>query len=348
MAKLDKNAGWPGFYRIFAVFCAMILILSRTGQTAAVQGSDAWQVMSVYEGLTVWAIPALFMLWGMYALDGASSGLSAALLGRVLPTFGVLVFWGTLYAIADQLLVGGGLSFRGIWAGFVSAAQGRPYFHLWLFYPLIGLYLMQPLIQRFTSTAARSEAVYFLVLCFLFANLLPLWTAFHPDSIAAGILNRLGIHMVLGWVGLYVGGWYLRHYVIGRITEFAIYLLGILGMVLTLSGSSLLGGSRELWYGYTSPNVVLTATAFCVLFRYVLGVSDERSRRSAVSRLGKYSFGIYLVHQLWVMVFRWLGISFGFSPVIGIPFFALVLFLLSLPVAWLIHLIPAVGEQLTT
>lgn len=347
MAKLDKNAGWPGFFRIFTVLCAILLLIARAGQQLAAPGSGDMQVMQVYEGLTVWAVPALFMLWGMYALEGTKPGFSANMLGRVLPTFGVLVFWGAVYAIANQLLSGGGVSFHSIWAALVSAAKGNTYFHLWVFYPLIGLYLVQPVIHRFTSTATRAEAVYVLVLCFVFANLLPLWTAFCPDSALAALLDRLQIHMVLGWVGLYVGGWYLRHYVIGRVSEYVIYLLGILGIVLTLGGSTIVGGSRTLWCSYSSPSVVLTATAFCVLFRYVLGVSDERSRRSAVSRLGRYAFGIYLVHQLWVLIFHWLGIDFHFSAVIAVPFFALVLFLLSLPVAWLLHLIPGAGEHLT-
>ena len=59
------------------------------------------------------------------------------------------------------------------------------------------------------------------------------------------------------------------HYTIGRVPEFILYLLGILGMVFTLMGNTLFGGGRELWYLYTSPNVVLTALALCALFRYV-------------------------------------------------------------------------------
>ena len=348
MAKGDKNVGWPGFFRIFAVLCAIMLLLARSGQDMAAPGSGAFQVLSVYEGLTAWSIPALFMIWGMFALEEGKPNFSSAMMGLVLPTFGVLVFWGALYAILALLLGGGSLSWGALWSALVSAAKGNTYFHLWLLYPLIGLYLVHPMVHRFTASASRSEARYFLALCFLFGSVLPLWKFMQPDGVIVGLLSRLNVQMVLGWVGFYVAGWYLRHYVIGRVPEFIIYALGILGMVLTLAGSSIFGGGRALWVNYNAPNVVMTAVAFCTLFRYVLGVSDERSRRSAVSRLGGYAFGIYLAHQIWVLVFRWMDISFmSFSPVISVPFFAIVLFLLSIPVAWLLHLIPGVGDYLT-
>ena len=80
----------------------------------------------------------------------------------------------------------------------------------------------------------------------------------------------------------------------------------------------------------------------------MLGVSEERSRKRAVYEVGAYAFGIYLFHQLWVMVFDWFGISMLSLPVVlAVPLFALIYFLLSLPFAWLISLIPVVGEKLS-
>ena len=346
MAK--SNSGWPGFFRAFTVLCAIILLLAQRYLDLTAPGSGARQVLEVYEGLTLWAVPALFMLWGMFSLEEGKQHVSASLLGLALPAFFLLVFWGAVYAVAAHLLGGGVLSWSGIWAALVSAAKGNTYFHLWVLYPLVGLYLVHPVIHRFTASASRGELRYFLALCLLFASFLPLWTAFHPDSVLAGQLERLRVHLVLGWVGCYVGGWYLRHFEISRIAEYILYLLGVLGLVLTLMGPKLIGGSRELWYLYTSPNVVLTAAAFCALFRYVLGISEERSRRRTMNDIGSYAFGVYLIHQLWVLIFRRLGISLlSFPPVLSVPLFAVAFFLLSLPFAWLIFLIPGVGSKLT-
>lgn len=345
MAKGDRNVGWPGFFRAFTVLCAIMLLLAQAGLE---QGRAGGQVLDVYEGLTTWAIPALFMLWGMIALEEGKPSALSALGGLALPAFCALVFWGAVYAVVSHLLGGGALSWGGIWNALVSAAKGNTYFHLWVLYPLIGLYLVHPVLHRFTSSSSRGEVRYFLGLCFLFANLLPMWAAFFPNSVLVELLERLRVHLVLGWAGCYVGGWYLRHYVIGRVSEFALYILGILGLVFTVMGDRLLGGGTELWRLYTAPNVVLAAAAFCTLFRYVLGISEERSRRSAVNALGGYAFGIYLIHPLWLLVFEKLGISlWSISPVVAVPLFAVILFLLSAPFAWLLGQIPGVGGALT-
>ncbi len=347
MAKGEKNAGWSGFFMVFAVFAAILLLLAQQGQELVGSGGSGWQVMSVYEGLTRWAVPALFMVWGMNALEDGKPSLNSALAGLALPCFCLLVFWGAVYAAAAHLLGGGALTLRGFLGALLDAAWGNTYFHLWVLYPLIGLYLVHPVIHRFTSSASRGEVLYFLGLCFLFASLLPLWAAFHPGNAIVDLLQRLQVHLVLGYVGYYVAGWYLHHYEIGRVPEFILYLLGILGLALTLLGSQFVGGSREVWYSYTAPGVAMTAAALCTLFRYVLGVSDERSRRRAVYQLGCCVFGAYLIHQLWALVFRWFGVSIlAFAPVISIPFFALVFFLLSVPFAWLLYLIPGAGKWL--
>lgn len=344
MAGTRTPGDWSGFFRVFAVLAAIFLLLAQGGQDLVSPSGGEWQVLSVYEGLTRWSVPALFMLWGMGAIGGGRS----ALPGLALPAFCMLVFWGAVYAVAAHLLGGGALTLGGLWSALVSAARGDTYYHLWILYPLIGLYLIHPLLERFASAASRWEVLYILALALVFAGLLPLWSAFHPEHFAAALLERLQVHMVLGWMGYYLAGWYLGHYVIGRVPEFLLYLLGGLGMVLTLAGPRLLGGGRALWYGYTAPGVALTAAALCALFRYVLGVSDERARRRSVYALGRCVFGAYLVHQLWVLVFRWLGVpALPFGAAVSVPLFVLIYFLLSLPFAWLLSCIPGAGRWLT-
>lgn len=342
MAKGNRDSGWPGFFRLFTVLCAIMLLLAERYVDLTAPGSGARQALDVCEGLTVWAIPALFMLWGMYALEEGKPQVSASLLRLALPAVCRLVFWGAVYAVASQLLEGGAPTLDGVWEALIHAARGDTYYHLRFLYPLIGLYLVHPVIHRFTASASRGELRYFLALCFLFASLLPLWSALQPYGVAAALLEQMQVRLVLGWVGCYVGGWYLRHFEISRIAEYLLYLLGALGLAVSVTAPAPFGPAALRQY--TAPNVVLTAAAFCMLFRYVLGVSEERSRRRTVCGLGAYAFGVYLMHQLWVILFQHFGLSpLSFAPALSVPLLGLAVFVLSLPLVWLLSRIPGVG-----
>ena len=90
------------------------------------------------------------------------------------------------------------------------------------------------------------------------------------------------------------------------------------------------------------------AVAIVVLFRYVLGVSEERSRRQRLSHVARIAFGIYLVHDLFIILLRNIGLTtLSFAPVASIPLLSMLVFLCSLAVAWLIHWLPFIGRWLT-
>ncbi|MEG2119767.1 MAG: hypothetical protein RRY53_05375, partial [Pseudoflavonifractor sp.] len=103
--------------------------------------------------------------------------------------------------------------------------------------------------------------------------------SFWLRSLYLGELAQVG----LCYVGCYVAGYYLKNFTLGRIAEMVIYLLGILGAVTTVAGTNYLavqmGNPNFVLYEYNSPNVLFMAVAIFVLFRYVLGVSEERGRR---------------------------------------------------------------------
>ena len=90
------------------------------------------------------------------------------------------------------------------------------------------------------------------------------------------------------------------------------------------------------------------AVAVFVLFRYVLGISDERSRKQRVSGMAACGFGVYLCHVMFLILLRHFGLAIPPIPAaIGVPLLTLVIFVPSYALSWLIHKIPVVGRYLT-
>ena len=347
---LDGRLAYADLLRVLATLAAVVLYTATgwLGQTGT--GSSSWTVLVTYNALTRWCVPMFAMLSGAFLLDPKKAvRLRDIFLKYILRILAALVVWGTLYALADYGYSDGRFTWDGVKRALSHVLWADTHHHLWFLYVLLGLYLVTPLLRAFVRGASRGDLRWFLLLAFLFGSLLPLLREFFPQRMALPLawLNRLDIHLVLGYVGYYVAGYYLKNYTLGRLAEFSIYILGILGGVATVWGTYALSAPAAL-LDYCAPNIALMAVAIFVLFRYVLGVSEERSRRQRLGGVARISFGIFLVHDFFIMLLRHFGVTaLSFNPIISVPALSAAVFLCSFAVAWLISKIPLLGRYLT-
>lgn len=354
----EKNNGRVAFadlLRSLALLAVILLHVAQSQMGNAAVGSQAWQVFNIYSGLTRWCAPVFVMLSGMFMLDHKRSlPLTKLFFHNILRVVVALAFWGGVYAVAGYVTSGGRFTWWGLWNAILGALRGNTRYHLWFLYIILGLYLVAPILRSFCRGAGRRDFHYFFVLAFLFASLLPMAFRVWPDSTAVLKVwyDRLEVRLVLGYVGYFVAGYYLREFLLSRVAEAIIYVLGLCGAIVTVWGTAVLsrwaGYTVETLYDYFSPNMVCFSVAVVVLFRYVLGISEERSRRQRLSGVAKISFGVYLVHDFFLMFLRWLDITtLSFAPVASVPALAAFVFLCSFAVAWLISKIPFLGRWLT-
>ena len=333
--KINGRVAYADLRRSLAVLGTILHRLALGGLESAAAGGHAWQVFNLFAGLTRWCFPVFIMLSGMFLLDKRALPLTKLFFHNLLRLWAALMVWGGIYAVVGYVTAGGRFSWWGLWQAILAALRGNTHSHLWPIYIFMGLYLIAPILRAFCRGASRGDLHYFLLLCFLFASLLPLAFRLWPGSTAVLKVwyDRLEVQLVMGYVGYFVAGHYLREYLISRLAEALVYVLGILGAIVTVWGTAALS---------------LGAAACCVLFRYVLGVSEERSRRQRLSGVARVAFGIYLVHEFFFMLLRFLHISvFSLPPVASVPLLTAVVFLLSFAVAWLISKLPFLGWLLT-
>ncbi len=220
---------------------------------------------------------------------------------------------------------------------------------------MVPLYAARPVSGHPGAACLRAGQAgdfhWFFLLVFVFTFLLPTLLRLRPSQTVSLYQSYLNIKLVLGYVGYYVLGYYLKEYTLSRPAEYLIYLLGSQERRSpwgTAWLSQQRGALAQTFYNYDSPNIALMSTAVFVLFRYLLGVSDERSRRQRFSGVAKVSFGIYLVHVFFLMLLRNFGITaLSFPPVLSVPVLTAAVFLASLAAAWLLSKVPFVGKYLT-
>jgi surface polysaccharide O-acyltransferase-like enzyme len=351
----EGRVAYADLLRVLATAAVVVLHISAGWLDQTQVGSGAWTVFCTYDGLVRWCVPMFVMLSGAFLLDPKKAvRLRDLFFKYILRVLVALVVWGVCYAVLDYGLADG----RPTWAGIKSALgyvlRADTHYHLWFLYMIVGLYLVTPVLRAFVRGASRGDLHWFLALTFVFCSVLPLLRELWPEQLALPItwLGRLDIHLVLGYVGYYVAGYYLRTYTLNRAAEFAAYLLGVLGAVATVWGTAVLsrraGALQSALFSYSAPNVAFMAVAVFVLFRYVLGVSEERSRRQRMGGVAKITFGVYLVHEFFIMLLRHFQIStLSFSPVLSVPVLSAGVLICSFAVAWLLSKIPLLGRYLT-
>lgn len=357
---LDISQGdrilFPDTLRILAIFAVMTLHISASGFYSNSVQSFTWQVVNFFECLVRWAVPVFVMVSGIFFLNPQKEiTLSKLYCKNIFRIVVALIVWGTFYKslsiprmifvdkmcdkelITEILKLGASFVFDYAW------------YHLWFLYMIIGLYMLVPLIRFFTTHATKNHYHYLFLLYFLFGSLLP----FIQDSLLLldeNLKISFSIKELMGYTGYFILGYYLFRYDLSHRIKKWIYVLAGLSVVFQILGtffiSFKLGTASQLLYGYFRPNVVIQAVAVYIFIKdyFTNKEFSERTKRTIVL-FSKYSFGMYLVHDFFNIIFSMIGFTITvINPFLAIPLRSMITFILSFGVIWVLGHIPIIKE----
>ena len=265
---------------------------------------------------------------------------------RIVLAFAV---WSGIYAVY-YILSGAfvDLNFNGIMFQYLEG----PY-HFWYLYMLAGLYIMTPFLRKIAND--NHLCTYFLILFAIF-NVITEYIIYIPKNgdIISYAVNRLGLDMILGYVGYFVLGYFI-HNNKEKITlkwEAVIYSFGTLMLIVTCLLEDALNVELQDAYfvkQYLKPNVIVFLVALFVFFvKRISKIDFSQKTRSIFAKLTEYGFGAYLLHALVIEFLSYVPLP---TPIIH-PYVVLFLLtavalLISLLLTALIHKIPVIGKIIT-
>lgn len=342
-----ENIDWINNLRLVALYAVIVLhctslLLMQYGKVSM---SD-WLVADFLNATVRFAVPVFVMITGALSLHREyeiGSFLKKRLIRVVVP----FLFWSLVYI--GYSLYNEEIAFTGdVWVNVKLVLHllkiGSSY-HLWYVYMLIGLYFFIPVIGKFVRHASEKEILYFLIVWFAVMLITqPYLVRYNPS---------VDMHYFAGFVGYLVLGHYLAF------KDFNIKHLRLWMILLFLFSIALITiGSRwvmvdhkwpsTMFFEPVSPPVVILAASVFLVFKLSapkLSPVIIRIRDFA----GRFNYGIYLAHAL---VLYFLEDPFGISyklctPIIAIPLTALICFIVTLPLVWVINKIPFVGKWIS-
>jgi len=287
-----------------------------------------WWAGNIADAASRWCLPIFVMLSGALLLNDPRSFTATEFYARrasrlLLP----LAFWTSVYLgyryFHDH--IGGADLFR-------DTLRGYPYYHLWFLYMIVGLYAVTPLLKTFVVNSNRATVTMTALMVFLITSIdrtlsLAMLSAHHLKDAPHTFLV-----LWLRFLPYFLAGYILikwpRRISIALTMACALISCALLSVVTAYA-------HQKDWedpyfaYDYLDPIVVFVSL---VLFARISStpVSCSPTTRRSLQSLASLTFGIYLVHPLWLNALQKVGLSgLTYPAVVCIPLTTVTAFALS-------------------
>jgi len=316
-----KRIVFADYVRVVACFMVMLVHASENFYGAnnsglagnvsmlANEGNRFW--VAFYDGFVSHTSVPLFMMVSAFLLVPLKTGMTMGefyfrRMKRVLPPF---VFFMLLYCLLP--LLWDGMTWEQSLADLKRLPLNFPSMagHLWFMYPLIGLYLVIPIISPWLEKATAHEVRICLGIV-AFASFIP-WIHRFVDSEVWGecFWNQYGAFWYFsGFIGYFI----MAHYIHVHL-DWSKARRIVVGLVCFLLGSSFTMWSFW-WKGvpgqfietpviewawiFCSPNIYVATFGAFVLFTCIRPASGKAP--AVITEISKLSFGMYLIHMFFL------------------------------------------------
>ncbi|MFO1242538.1 MAG: acyltransferase family protein [Rickettsiales bacterium] len=275
--------------RIVACFAVVgIHVYAPVFQTAPVQSALWWQA-NLVTAFSRWSVPVFVMLSGYLLLDKPYN-LSRRLLRIGIP----LIVWTAIYLLFTHLFYEQ-LSLEQVLRKIIS---GKPYYHLYFLFIMLGLAVVTPLLNRVLAYLTRSQFRAMLGILFLLVIAHKLLGLIWPQI----VMEPNAFTFFIRFLPFYLLGYEVRDWRVSPRVLIPVFLF----MCLLAAGWNAMAyiywHKNAYAFAYLNPLIILTALLLFLLAlqmpvfpipKYILHLSD-------------CTLGIYLIHPIWLAM----GVSF--------------------------------------
>lgn len=319
--------------RSFSMVLVVLLHVAAPYATSGLEAQEynsAFWIGNIINSFCRVCVPLFVMISGAFLL-GRNEPYAFFYRKRAARVLWPLVFWSgayVLYLFLMQYIGSGELQILPVVNRLLI---GKPFYHLWYMYMLIGLYLITPIINRAIQSLELQELKRVAYIMLAVGFLINLWNAyFKNDSI------------FILWFAEYIGYFLMGYFIINSHKKWSsIGHLAVYGVSSLLIAAMTYFFKDPFFYNYLFPLVILASLSIFKLF------SQNSLHANWLSRFSKLTLGVYLIHAGILDIIRLLSdrleLTTGFTVLDVLIKFCLV-FGISLTLASLISRLPRLNR----
>lgn len=330
---------WISQLRAIATISVIILHVAAPFLYKFNETKQDWWIGNIYDSAVRFCVPIFVMITGALLLSKeiTLSDFFKKRLTRILFPF---IFWSLIYIFLDIFLrkyhgeiIPPNTVFQEIRDKFINGSS----YHLWYVYMILVLYLCIPIINRWIKNVSENQLLYFIII----------WFALIICS-QAFISEYISTHKLIYYIefiGYLVLGYYLsiKSFSHTKNLVFIPVILIMGGIAATIVGTYIASAKAnkfdDILYGYMMPNVLVTAVGVFLFCKHKI-VRNQYIIKSILF-LNRYSYGIYLMHVVVLILFNLIGINGALiHPIVGIPLMTMICLTISASTIYVMHKLP--------
>lgn len=352
-----KRIHYLDLLRVLAILGVIIIHFSSQQPWYAKNLHTAsWMGVNFWDCMTRFSVPIFVMISGVLFLDpNRHINMHRVYTKNIVRIVTAFIFWDLFYAFYTYF-------FETHTIKMLLTLIFRGYSHIWFLPMIVGLYLIVPFLRKFTTDQKLMR--YYLALALVFSILIPTFystyyalAAHHrmPFMVQLFIYNfqkvtdSVYFRFTMFFSTYFVAGYYLHQAKLTKKRRTIIYILGLIGLLGGWAFSSYFSLRYNTpitpWYDYMSLPVAMTSVAVFVGFRE-LGKKIHWEMHPKADKLllllSNLSFGIYLIHFLFVRIFVVHLHLFTYIPntFVAVPLATIITFIVSAIIMYFVSYIP--------
>lgn len=351
--KQNKETYYLDVLRVISSFLVIVVHSAAQEWNSFAVKSVNWQVLNVYDCLAISGVPVFFMISGALLLNEKYViSIRKLYFKKILHLFLVYHFLLIFYNLVPFFMGERMWTLKNIKADVLyDTLTGNGAYHLWFIPQLLCLYMITPLLKE--TFRKKEICEYFLALYFIVGAVLPALLLFDIPykNIISSYCDRGSWGMLTGYIGYYVAGHYIHSFIPVTLTKRRrnlVIAMTVFAYMITILACSLDAihknePSTILNTPLAAPHFVSAIGLFLLVRHLCRNLRNERYMY--VKQVVSLSFGIYLMHPFVITVVKKVGFSTGkLHPIIMVPFFAMIIYLSSMLLVFLLKKIPVVKK----
>lgn len=334
------------FIRIFAIFMTVMIHVSNLYINSFSKISSGYfNTAVVYNSVSRICVPLFFMVSGIFLIKQEFN--LKNYFKKIFKFTLILVVWSIIYFLFNNKLNLSGLK-EAVANSFLSTNETSR--HLWFMYAIIGLYIALPFIQNMCKNMTRVQENLFLGLWLGFSGLVSIYVPLIRAITGTNVDVSYPIPIISGtyYLGYFIAG----HILYERFKDtradlkknfycIACYVIStLISIIITCLMSAKNGSVYTPMTWYRSIFIALGAIA---VFIFIV-INKDKFKGKVILSFSRQSFGIYLIHMIFLNLLSWNVKVISFNPIIAIPVITLGVYIISFVSSYVISKIPILNR----